>query len=171
MAITLHTDTVELPEQTELVQGRHRDAFQREIDGDVLIMKHATAAAGWPEPDPTKHFLRYVVGPDDATEMKSVIRRAATLHKLDPQFYKDGKTEAGHVVIKFHVTRATSPAKPEVYKETPNHRRVMEGDKPAVDTNDVPLVYAKDDSLGEDGKPTADFNEAVKSLKAARKPS
>lgn len=105
MAITLHTDTTELPIQTELVQGRHRDEFQVQIDADVLSLKMNTAKAGWPGHDPAKLFQRYVVGKDDASPLRSVVRRACTLHKVDPDFYKDAKTEAGLVVIKFHVSR------------------------------------------------------------------
>lgn len=107
MPITLHTDTTEVPEQTEIVQGRHRDEFQQAIDKDVETLKTATAKAKWPEHDARKLFHRYVVGADDVSELKRVIRRAATLHKLEPVFYKDAKTEAGHIAVKFHVARAT----------------------------------------------------------------
>ena len=141
MAITLHTENVELPEQTELVQGRHRDEFQRMIDGDVLILKHATAAGGWAAHEPTKLFERYVVGPDDVTPLKEVIRRAATLHKVNADFYKDAKTEAGHVAVKFHVSRRTD-----------------KDEKPVADS-----------SLDADGKPTKALADEVKSLKESRK--
>jgi hypothetical protein len=142
MAITLHTDTVELPEQTELVVGRHRDEFQLAVDGDVLILKAATAAAGWPEMDPTKLFHRYVVGADDAASMKGVVRRACTLHKIEADFYKDAKTEAGHVVIKFHVSR-----------------KLDKDNKPVADA-----------SLDADGKPTKALNDEIKALRDSRKP-
>ena len=106
MAITLHTDTEEvLPEQTEEVQGRYRDEFQQQVDADVHGLKMRTAAAKWPAHDPKHHFQRYVVGKDDVGALKGVIRRAGTLHKVEPAFYKDAKTEAGHVVVKFHVDR------------------------------------------------------------------
>jgi len=141
MAITLHTDTVELPEQTDLVVGRHRDEFQQDTDGDVLILKGNTASAGWPESDPTKLFHRYVVDADDATEMKSVIRRACTLHKVEAVFYKDAKTEAGHVSIKFHVAR-----------------KLDKDNKPVTDA-----------SLDADGKPTKAMLDEIKALKESRK--
>lgn len=141
MAITLHTETVELPEQTELVQGRHRDDFQLAVDGDVLILKAATAAAGWPEHDPTKLWQRYVVSADDTGAMKSVIRRACTLHKVEADFYKDAKTEAGHVSIKFHVSRK-------------------------LDKDNKPVA---DPSLDADGKPTKALNDEVKALRESRK--
>lgn len=105
MAITLHTEPQELPEQTELAAGRERDEFQLQVDKDVETLKIATARAGWPSPDPKKLFHRYVVGADDKAAVKAVIRRAGTLHKVEAQFYKDAKTEAGHIVVKFHVTR------------------------------------------------------------------
>ena len=131
MPITLHTDeTEELPEQTELAAGRERDDFQRAVDGHVEALKLATAKAHWPtedawKRDPAKLFHRYVVNGDDAAEMKANIRRAATLHKVEPLFYKNGKTPAGHAVIKFHVIRKTD--------------------------KDGKLV--KDDTLREDGTP------------------
>lgn len=137
MAITLHTDTVELPEQTELVIGRHRDDFQLAVDGDVLILKAATAAAGWGEQDPTKLFHRYVVGAEDATAMKGIIRRACNLNKVEADFYKDAKTEAGHSVIKFHVSRK-------------------------LDKDNKPVV---DPSLDADGKPTKALNDEVKAVR------
>ena len=127
MAITLHTDTEELPEQTELAAGRERDAFQLQVDKDVKVLKIATARAGWPAPKPTVLFHRYVVGSADKAALKSVIRRAGTLHKVEAQFYKDAKTEAGHVVIKFHVTRK-------------------------LDKDNKPV---KDDTLNKDGTPKA----------------
>lgn len=106
MAITLLTEPVEtLPEQTDLAEGRYRDEFQQQVDGHIANLKVSTAKAGWPDPDPKKHFHRYVVGADDKAALKAVIRRACTLHKVEPQFYKDAKTEAGHIVVKFHVER------------------------------------------------------------------
>jgi hypothetical protein len=106
MPITLHTEETEvLPEQTELAAGRVRDEFQLDVDKDVEVLKLATAKARWPEPDPERFYHRYVVGSDDKGEMKSVIRRACTLHKVEAVFYKEAKTEAGHIVIKFHVAR------------------------------------------------------------------
>jgi hypothetical protein len=105
MPITLHDDATELPAQTDMVIGRHRDEFQLQIDTDVESLKTNTAKAGWPAFDPSKLFQRYVVGKDDASPLKAVIRRAATLHKVEADFYKDAKTEAGLFVIKFHVSR------------------------------------------------------------------
>ncbi len=126
MAITLHTEPVEtLPEQTDLVEGRYRDEFQLAVDKDVQTLKTATAKAGWPDPDPRRRFHRYVVGADDKGALKAVIRRAGTLLKVEPQFYKDAKTEAGHIVVKFHVARK-------------------------VDKDGKPV---EDDTLDKDGKP------------------
>jgi hypothetical protein len=141
MAITLHTDTVEVPEQTELVVGRFRDEFQLSVDGDVLILKAATAAAGWPEHDATRLFQRYIVGADDTTPMKAVIRRACTYARVEADFYKDAKTEAGHVAIKFHVSR-----------------KLDKDNKPVTDA-----------SLDADGKPTKALTDEVKALKESRK--
>jgi hypothetical protein len=120
MAITLHTDVTEVPEQTELEQGRHRDDFQKAIDKDVETLKLATAKAKWPEPDPRKLFHRYVVDADDKVALKSVIRRAATLHKVEAQFYKDAKTEAGHLAVKFHLARKLGSDGKPVADETLN---------------------------------------------------
>jgi hypothetical protein len=106
MPITLHTDVTDLPEQTELAaDARIRDEFQVSVDGDVETLKMATAKAGWPKPDPKRLFHRYVVGSDDRAALKGVIRRATVLHKVEADFYKDAKTEAGHYVVKFHVSR------------------------------------------------------------------
>lgn len=107
MAITLHTDTQEkLPEQTELAaDSRIRDDFQKQIDRDVETLKTATAKAAWPEHVPAKLYHRYVVGGDDRGALKSVIRRAAILHRVEAVFYRDAKTEAGHYAVKFHVVR------------------------------------------------------------------
>lgn len=135
MAITLHTDVTDLPEQDELIAGRERDEFQRQVDGNVAELKNATATAGWPAHDSTKLFRRYVVAADDKAELKSVIRRAGTLHKVDPVFYKDATTEAGHAVVKFHVAR----------------KRVMVNGEPKME-NGKP-VYVKDDTLEANGKP------------------
>jgi hypothetical protein len=107
MAITLHTDvpTEALPDQTELSASRERDEFQQARDADVLTLAKATAKSNWPDPDPKRLYHRYVVGADDRAALKAVIRRAATLHKVEAVFYKDAKTEAGHFVTKFHVVR------------------------------------------------------------------
>lgn len=105
MPITLHTETEAIPEQTELAQGRERDDFQLQVDNDVHALKLTTAAAKWPAPDPKRHFQRYVVGKNDLGGLKSVIRRAGVLHKVEPVFYKEVTTEAGHKVVKFHVAR------------------------------------------------------------------
>jgi hypothetical protein len=105
MPITLHTAPEKLPEQTELAVGHERDDFQKQIDRDVAKLKLATATAGWPAPDPSKLFHRYVVGKDDRAGLKSVIRRACTLLKVEARWYKDMTTEAGHIVVKFHVAR------------------------------------------------------------------
>ena len=105
MAITLHTDVTDLPEQEELEVGRFRDDFQLGVDKVIEDLKTATARAGWPDPDPKKLFYRYVVSDKDMAALKGVIRRAANLHKVTPEFYKNAKTEAGHIVVKFHVTR------------------------------------------------------------------
>lgn len=124
MAITLHTEEV-LPEQTELAAGRARDEFQQQIDKDLEALKLATARASWPAPKPDKLYGRYVVAKDDKAEMKAIIRRAATLHKVEADFYKDATTEGGHVAIKFHLSRK-------------------------LDKDGKPV---KDDTLAADGKP------------------
>lgn len=135
MAITLHTDPTEVPEQTELIsQSRERDEFQLQVDKDVETLKMATAKAGWPSPEPAKLFHRYVVGADDRSALKAVIRRAGTLHHVEALFYKDAKTEAGHFVVKFHVTRK-------------------------LDKEGKPV---KDDTLDKDGKPKATRPEPAK---------
>ena len=105
--ITLHTDIAPdtLPDQTEELAGHKRDAFQLSVDNDVAKTKLATAKAGWPDHDPTKLFHRYVVDVKDSSALKGVIRRAATLHKVEASFYKDAKTEGGHAVVKFHTDR------------------------------------------------------------------
>ncbi len=118
MAITLHTDVQELPEQTELVVGRRRDEFQQMVDADVEKLKLATAKAGWPEPDPARLFHRYVTDAADLTALKGIIRRAGTLHRVEAEFYKDAKTEGGHVVVKFHVARKTDADGNPVKDET-----------------------------------------------------
>jgi hypothetical protein len=106
MAITLHTEAeATAPEQTELAIGRERDDFQTAVDKDIETLKVATAKAKWPTPDPGRLFHRYVVGSDDKGAMKSVVRRACTLHHVEAVFYKEAKTEAGHISIKFHVAR------------------------------------------------------------------
>jgi hypothetical protein len=107
MAITLHTDVADLPEQTELIAGHERDEFQLAVDKDVTALKLATAKAHWPKSDPKRLFHRYVVGADDVNALKGVIRRSGTLLKVEPQFYKNAKTEGGHIVVKFHVARRT----------------------------------------------------------------
>lgn len=129
MAVNLITATSEkIPEQTELQTPRERDEFQQTVDQDVSALKLATAKAAWPKPDPKRLYHRYVVAKEDRAELKSVIRRAAALHKVEAIFYKDGKTEQGHVVVKFHVAR-----------------------KLAKDGKS----FVADDTLGEDGKPKA----------------
>jgi hypothetical protein len=127
MSIILHTEVpvTSLPAQTELMAGRERDEFQQKIDKDVASLKIKTARAGWPAPDPEKLFQHYVVGSNDKAALNAVIRRAGTLHKVEIRFYKAVKTEAGHLVVKFHVTR-----------------KVGEDGKPV-----------KDDTLNADGTP------------------
>jgi hypothetical protein len=121
MPITLHTDDVkELPEQIELIAGRERDEFQRMVDADVEKLKHATAKASWPTPDPKRLFHRYVVAADDKGALKAVIRRAGVLHHVEPVWYKDAKTEAGHVVVKFHLARKLDKDGKPVKDETLN---------------------------------------------------
>lgn len=119
MAITLHTDT-ELPEQTELAQPHIRDEFQQSVDKDVEALKMKTATANWPDPDPSKLFHRFVVAADDRADLKAIIRRSAVLHKVEPLFYKDAKTEAGHMVVKFHLTRKLDKDKKPVKDDTLN---------------------------------------------------
>jgi hypothetical protein len=133
MAITLHTDTATLPEQTDLEVGRTRDEFQLKVDKDVEALKNKTANAAWPAFDPAKLFQRYVVGADEKTALRGVIRRAAILHKVEAAFYKDGKTEAGHAVVKFHLSR-----------------KLDKDNKPVADT-----------SLDSDGKPVPVVKPAV----------
>jgi hypothetical protein len=134
MPITLHTDTTELPEQTELAAGHERDEFQQLVDADVASLKHKTATAGWPAHDARRLFHRYVVGAGDKAALKQVIRRAANLHKLETRFYKDAKTEAGHVVVKFHVERKR-------------------------DKDNKPVT---DPTLAVDGKPTPEWTASLK---------
>jgi hypothetical protein len=120
MAITLHTDAPDLPEQTELAQPHVRDEFQQEVDNHVGTLKMKTAGAQWPDPDPKSLFHRYVVGADDRAALKAIIRRAAVLHRVEPLFYKDAKTEAGHFVIKFHLARKTDKDGKPVKDDTLN---------------------------------------------------
>jgi hypothetical protein len=121
MAITLHVTPAEtIPDQDELVQGRFRDEFQLQIDAEMAALKVRTATAGWPDPDPKTPFLRYVVDSDEVTAMKGVLRRAATLHKVEVDFYKDAKTEAGHVSIKFNIGRKTDKDGKPVKDDTLN---------------------------------------------------
>jgi hypothetical protein len=110
LAITVHTGTDEVPEQTELATGasRFRDEFQQSVDADVAALKAKAEPAGYPI-DPAKLFHRYIVDPADKVALKQVIRRAATLHKVGIVFYRDVRTKGGHVAVKFHVT--APPAK------------------------------------------------------------
>jgi len=152
MAITLHTDIPEsqLPEQTELVEGRHRDEFQRQIDADVLKLKIDTARAGWPDPDPTKLYHRYVVGADDVAALNQVIRRAGTLHKLEIEFYKKAKTEAGHWAVKFHVSRKLDKENKPVDDDTLDKDGKWKADteKPAAPAAPVSPAAAKPSPVG-----------------------
>lgn len=129
-AITLHTADAKVAEAlakaTDLQAGRTRDEFQVKVDGDVRTLKADTAKAGWPEPGlEATPFHYYVVGKDDKAELNGVIRRAGTLHKVEIDFFKPVTTEAGHVIVKFNVSRK-------------------------LDKDDKPV---KDESLNDDGSP------------------
>lgn len=132
MAITLHVEE-KLPEQVDLEVGRVRDEFQLQVDKDVLALKERTAKAKWPEPDPTKLYHHYIVSSDDMAALKGVVRRACLLNKVEAIFYKNAKTEAGHIVVKFHVAR-----------------KPLMKDGKEVTQNGQP-VYVPDDTLNDDG--------------------
>jgi hypothetical protein len=83
---------------TTATKSRERDAFQVEMDGEVAGLVKGWLAAekitdGKP-PEPGKAKVaevnrpkaRYHVAPDDKNAFKDILRRAATLHKVEAVF-------------------------------------------------------------------------------------
>jgi hypothetical protein len=122
--VTLH-DVAETDDQTELAatKSRVRDEFQVKVDDEMGRLVKAWTEAGRPGHDKAPN-KRYRVAKTDRAEMKDVIRRAASLHKVAVSWFKDKVNEDGTVSIKFTVTpipvkvkaapaaTATPPAEP-----------------------------------------------------------
>lgn len=107
--------TPEQDTQTTVRQNSHaRDDFQKHIDGIIGGVVKDWHDKGRKSPDKAP-FARFTVAKTDVADMKSVIRRAFTLHKHAPVFYKDAVGQDGNVTVK--VVPAALPPKPD--KDTP----------------------------------------------------
>jgi hypothetical protein len=91
-----------------------RDETQVALDTAVGGLVKSWAEAGKPGRDkaPAK---RYVVVKADVSGLKSMIRRACTLHKVAPVWFVDNKRDDGTVAVKFTV----GPIPPKAPKPDP----------------------------------------------------
>lgn len=87
-----------------------RDETQMDVDA-----RTGKAAAAWKDmpnhlkvPEHNRPRVRLAVDPDDKSELKRIIRRAATLHKVDPVYFEDATDDKGRAVVTFTV----GPKKP-----------------------------------------------------------
>jgi len=93
-------------------QNRDRDDTQVELDKIVAAL--AATWKGMAEnpstvPPASRPRDRVAVAPDDRTEAKSRLRRAATAAKVGVAFFEDAEVTQGRAVITFTVT--APPAK------------------------------------------------------------
>jgi hypothetical protein len=89
--------------QNELsAKSRDRDETQVALDGQVKTLAEAWNAAGKPGPESAPKKA-YVVASGDVSGLKQMIRRACSLHKVAPAFFKDVKREDGNTRVKFTV--------------------------------------------------------------------
>lgn len=118
---------VDPDEEDEIRAGKtsERDDLQREIDNMVGTLREAWTEAGQPTRDTLRTSAgfkraakrRLVVLREDATPVKNMVRRACTLHKVEPVFAKNRALDDGTVAVKFTVgpkpngkTAASAPA-------------------------------------------------------------
>lgn len=91
MAISF-TETPETVEDTQsdlaVNRKRDRDETQVALDSVVKAMVEAWEAAGKPDPADAPR-KRFTVPTKDRSAFKAMIRRATTLHKVAPVWYKD----------------------------------------------------------------------------------
>lgn len=93
-----------------------RDEFQQHIDGIVQKVVKDWHDKGQKSPDKAP-FVRLTVAKTDVADLKSAIRRAFTLHKHAPVFFKDAVGKDGNVTVK--VTPAALPPKPKPTADAP----------------------------------------------------
>ena len=97
-------------------QDRTRNEDQVAVDGELGKTVAAYKQAGGEKvPELKRPRVRFAVAPDDAQELKSMIRRAANLHKVAPVFFEDGSDEATGEKI---VTLTVGPKPPKKEKAT-----------------------------------------------------
>lgn len=102
MALTVTQPTTpDTQEKLSTGRSRERDETQVMIDGIYGELVAEWDKAGKPEPGKSNPFRRLAVAKADVSELKSMIRRAATLHKVAPVYWKDAKNDDGTVTVKF----------------------------------------------------------------------
>ena len=118
MAITFNEtpETVE-DTQTEIASGRSRERDETQVALDTVVgaMVKEWESNGKPGPADAPR-KRYTVLTADKSAFKGMIRRATTLHKVSPVWYKDVKS-GDKTTIKF--TIGPVPAKPEANGTAP----------------------------------------------------
>jgi hypothetical protein len=82
-------------------QDRTRGEDQQAIDAELgKTVKAYTAKGGPATAEASRPRVAFAVAPEDKSELKGMIRRAATLHKVEPVFFEDGTDDAtGEVVV------------------------------------------------------------------------
>jgi hypothetical protein len=121
MALTVTQPTTpDTQEELSTGRSRERDETQVMIDGIYGELVAEWDKAGKPEPGKGNPFRRLAVAKADVSELKSMIRRAATLHKVAPVYWKDAKNDDGTVTVKFGAQAIPPKASPNgTTAETP----------------------------------------------------
>lgn len=82
-------------------QDRSRNDDQKAIDAELgkTVAAYQKAGAG-KTPVESRPRVAFAVAPEDKTELKGMVRRAANLHKVTPLFFTDTPDEeTGEVVV------------------------------------------------------------------------
>lgn len=134
--------------QTEVVdrKSRERDETQTAIDNAVKEMVAKWHEAGKPEPHSDRPSKRYVVVKEDRTPLKGMIRRAATLHKVEAILFKDHVNEDGTVAVKFTIGDKPAKSNGTAPAETPT---APVDDAPA---DDAPATVPDNEPPAESGR-------------------
>lgn len=98
-------DMTDDDDQTEVKPPRatDRDEDQIQIDGFVAELATSWQAAGKPKQE-SAPWRKLIVSKTDVSATKNMIRRACTLAKVSPLYWKDATRPDGRISVKFTVT-------------------------------------------------------------------
>lgn len=100
--------------QNEVASGRsrERDETQLSLDNIVKAMVAEWTSKGKPTPENGAPRKRFTVPTKDRSAFKNMIRRATTLHKVTPMWYKDVKS-GDNTTVKFAIVPQPAKATPD----------------------------------------------------------